>query len=74
MNRKLVIDTGGEQQLSWTVVSIFWSFWTLFLMTMGALGVTDKFPWDDCFSSTNKEDADQTADTSHGHAGHKHSH
>jgi len=57
MNTKLVTDTGGEQQLSWTVVSIFWSFWTLFLMTMGSLGVTDKFPWDDCFSSS-KEDAD----------------
>ena len=68
MNLKLVTDTGGEQQLSWTVVSIFWSFWTIFMMLMGMLGVTDKFPWDDCFASKDKKsDADDTA-ASHGHA------
>ena len=55
MNMKLVTDSGGEQQLSWTVVTIFWSFWTIFMMLMGMLGVTDKFPWDDCFASKDKK-------------------
>jgi len=49
------------------------------MMLMGMLGVTDKFPWDDCFASKEKKsDADDTAAShscaGHGQPGHVHSH
>jgi len=42
------------------------------MMLMMILGVTDKYPWTDCFASKDKSvDGDTTKD-SHDHAGHNH--
>ena len=68
----LVMTTGGEKQLSWQVVTIFWSFWTIFLGLMAQLGVTDKLPWTDFFegkeAAKKAVDPDATKD-SHDHGG-----
>tara|TARA_B110000285_G_C14987363_1_gene544535 strand:- start:129 stop:266 length:138 start_codon:yes stop_codon:yes gene_type:complete len=45
---------------------------------MMQLGITDKYPWTDCFGSKEKKgaDPDETKDTHdhHDHKGHSHAH